>query len=511
MPSDGASARTTILRRIAVPPGDLWDDALHLAAGRIERPSGQPLGRFAHVLVPAALTLLTGALGLGRPALWTDELATWGIATTPWSQFWPVLRYVDAVLAPYYAFMHVWVDLVGDSDVALRVPSLLAMVAAAALVGAIGNEVSGRRVGLLGGTAFALLAATSRFAAEARPYAMAVLFACLATWLLLRAWRAPSAGRWVAYGVAVAVLGWVQLVALLLVAGHAWVLLAWRRAQWRPFVLAAAGGFAANAAVVVYGYRQRSQVAYIESVDLRTIDVFTAVLFGGGVVAILMVALGLFSLPLRQPSSVFAAWAVVPTVALLLVGLVQPMFLPRYLVFTAPGWALLAGAALARLRPAWAVAVLVLLAGLVAPAQAQMRGPAGHGQDTRELALVVGSAVQPGDGIVYADVEQVGDWTARDAIAHYLPPAYRPQDVLAMTPPRTGGLLLATQCPDVPACIGTRARLWVVRTGTLPDPLAGLGPSKEDFVRTHYRVVQVWYPAGLTVAILERITNQEGA
>jgi mannosyltransferase len=495
---------TAMLRTVPARATDLWDDLLHLADRVPDDSIETPVRRWAHSLIPAALTCLLAAIGLGRPSLWTDELATWGMATTPWSEFWPVLRYVDAVLAPYYVLMHVWVDVFGDSDVSLRTPSVLAMTAAAGLIGAIGNRLSGRSAGLLAGTVFAFLASTSRFAAEVRPYAFAVLAACVATWLLVRAWDRPTFVRWAAYALALAVLGWLHLVAILLVAAHAWTVVAWKRGVWRPFAVAAAAGMASTIAVVMYGMDQRHQVAYIPRVGVDTFVPYGEVLFGTVAVTIVLVVLGMFGLPLRFPTAVFAAWAVLPAVALIGVSLFLPMFLPRYLVYTTPGWALLAGVTLARFRPAWAIAATVLLAALAAPTQLHLRGPGGHGQDTRELATVVGSGVRLGDGIVYADDEPVGSWTARDSIAHYLPAAYRPRDVLALQPQRTGGRLLATECPDISACLNGNQRLWVVRTAVLSDPLAGLGQSKEDLLRTQYELDQVWYPSGLTVALLER-------
>jgi hypothetical protein len=44
----------------------------------------------------------------------------------------------------------------------------------------------------------------------------------------------------------------------------------------------------------------------------------------------------------------------------------------------------------------------------------------------------------------------------------------------------------------------------VVRLGTLDDPLAGIGPDKEDLLRQDYRVNRIWYPAGITIALLQR-------
>jgi mannosyltransferase len=498
-------ATTALLRPVDTPSRDLWDDLLRLA-GRVEYVTTTQtlVRRWAYWLVPAMLTALITAIGLGRPGLWTDELATWGMATTPWSQFWPVLRYVDAVLAPYYAFMHGWVAIFGDSDIALRMPSSLAMAGAAALIAAIGHRLVGANAGLLAGVVFALLPSTSRFAAEARPYAFTVLAACAATWLLLRAWDRPSTPRWVGYAVAVAALGLLHMVGLLLIAAHAWAVLAWRREAWWRFAVAAAAGVAAILPMLVYGAQQRHQVAYIPPVSFSSFLTYGDVLFGGLALTLLVVGLALFSLPLRFPSAVFASWAVVPTAALVVVSLALPMFLPRYLVYTTPGWSLLAGVTLARLRPVWMVAAAVVLAAIAVPVQVQQRTAGGHDQATAQLGTLLAEQARPGDAIVYADDEPVGAWTARDAVAHYVPAAVRPHDVLATHPPRTDGLLLATECPDVATCIGDPERLWVVRIGNLTDPFAGIGAAKQDVLSRQYRVRQVWYPTGLTLALLQR-------
>ncbi|MGE5827815.1 MAG: glycosyltransferase family 39 protein [Micromonosporaceae bacterium] len=498
-------ADTTVLLRPTDAPGrDPWDDLLRLAR-LVEATTTRSLARrWMHWLAPLVLAGLIGAVALGGPGLWTDELATWGMATTPWHEFWPVLRYVDGVLAPYYVLMHAWVSVFGDSDIALRAPSLLAMAASAGLIGVIGARLGGRRTGLLAGVVFALLPSTSRFAAEARPYALTVLAACVATVLLMQAWQRPNLGWWAAYAAAIAVLGWLHVVALLLVVGHAWSVAAWKRAQWWRFLPAVAAGIAASAPILIYGVRQRHQVAYIPRIGLGTVLPYGQVVFGALLVAIVVVALALFSLPLRFPTAVFTAWAVAPAAALGVVSLALPMFLPRYLIYTTPGWALLAGACLARLRPQWRIATVAVLAVVAVPAQLQMRTPGGHEQATRQLAGVIAAASRPGDGVIYADDEPIGGWTMRDTIAHYLTPSQRPADVLATHPPRTAGLLLATECSDVVACVAGRPRLWVVRIGTLADPLAGIGVTKHDLLSREYTVDRVWYPRGLTIAVLER-------
>jgi mannosyltransferase len=76
--------------------------------------------------------------------------------------------------------------------------------------------------------------------------------------------------------------------------------------------------------------------------------------------------------------------------------------------------------------------------------------------------------------------------------------------VLQTRPPRTGGVLFASECPDVAACLGATPRLWVVRVGRQPDPLTGIGPTKEGVLRRRFQLTQLWYPKGLTLALLER-------
>jgi mannosyltransferase len=496
---------TTVLLRPAPEwTRDLWDEVVRIAKRADGAPRRALWWRSATWLIPAAVTGAVATVGLGRPGLWTDELATWGMATAPWSQFWPVLRYVDAVLAPYYAFMHMWIWVFGSSDIALRAPSLLAMMGSAAIIGALGRRLFGRSQGIVGGIVFAVLPSTSRFAAEARPFALTAFVACVATWLLLRASQRPSRARWFWYGLSVVVLGWLHVVALLLLAAHALTMMSWRRDAWARFAIAAAVACVASVPLLIFGVFQRNQVAYIPRVGLDTSVQYGQVLFGGVAIGIVVVVLALFSLPLRFPAAVLTSWAIVPPAALVVVSLALPMFLARYLVFTTPAWALLVGVALVRWRIGLACLGIVVLAALGLPAQLQQRTPGGHGQATRQIAEVLRAQEQPGDAIVYADDEPGGSWTLRDAVARYVPADVLPHDALAVTSPRHAGKLLATECPDPQLCLNDAERVWVVRLGTLDDPLTGVGTDKEDLLRQDYQVTRIWYPAGITMALLQR-------
>lgn len=510
-----AAVLETTTRVLRLPPPDPaavdpWGERVSAAADGPPRASGSWL-RMACWLAPAMVTAVLGAVGLTRPALWTDELATWGMATTPWHEMWPVLRWVDAVLAPYYTLMRTWSELAGTGDLALRLPSLAAMAGAAAVVGALGARLAGHRAGLLAGLVFAVLPATSRFAQEARPYAFTALLATVATYLLVLALDRPGWARWAGYAAAAALLGLFHVMAMLLLVGHCWVVLCWHRPALRRWLAATAAAAVPLLPVVWLGYRQRNQAAHITEVGLfQSTPAYLTTVLGGVTVGLVVVGLALFSLPLRHPAGIFLAWAAVPLATLVLVSFLAPMFLPRYLLFTLPAWALLAGAALARLRPPFAVAALLTVALLGYPAHAAVRRADGHGEATRDLAAIITEQAQPGDGVVFADSEPGGSWTTRDTLAHYVPAQRRPRDLLLVQPPRTTGQLLAGECADVPRCLAGTERVWVVRLGRLDDPLLGVGPAKEVALRTGYRAQRLWHPTGMTLVLLVRQPDRRG-
>ena len=476
---------------------DPWGEHLAAPAVPAERPR-----RWVWA-VPGLAMLVIGAIGLSGPAVWTDELQTWGMSASAWHQMWPVMRWVDAVLAPYYTLAWAWTRLFGDSDVALRLPSLLAMAGTAALVGALGARLANARAGLLAGLVLAVLPASSRFAQEARPYALTTFAATLATLLLVRAVDRPAVGRLAGYAAAVALAGLMNEIAILLLAAHAWYVLAFHRRTFGRWLGTALIAVLPVLPLLWFGYRQRHQVAFIERAGFYSFEPFTRVVVGGAAVAVLVALLALFALPLRRPAALFTAWAVVPTTALVLVSLAVPMFLPRYLVFTLPAWALLAGRTIGRFPAHWTAAALAAVLALGISAQLTIRQPDGHeGQGTRDAAAVLTALATPADGVVYALSEPGGGWTTRDLVAHYVPADHRPTDVLAVRAPRTDGQLLAGECAFVARCLGHPARVWVVRLGSLADPLDGLGAAKESALRVQYRVREVWRPHQMTVALL---------
>ncbi|MGE3288408.1 MAG: glycosyltransferase family 39 protein [Dehalococcoidia bacterium] len=449
-------------------------------------------------LLPAALAGVLGLLGASAPALWADELATWGAVTAPSAGLWAQLGEIDAVLAPYYLLMRGWTALAGTSDLALRLPSVLGTAAAAGLTGALGTRLAGTRTGLVAGALFAILPGTSRYAQEARPYALAVCAAVAATILLVRAMERPGAARWSAYAAAVAVLGLLHVVALLLLPAHG-IAVALARRGVIAWLASAVAGCLPVLPLLWLGVRQRAQIDWIPAVAADRLTTTPSQVFGTTLIGGLVIGLGLLAVSLRAPAAVPTLWALVPAAGLLAASAVLDLWLGRYLLFTVPAWALLAALALRGTTVARAAAVLACVGVLALPAQLDLRAPDGHDQATRELAAVVATQYLPGDVVVHGTSTRGEDRVSRDLVERYVPADRRPVDVLLARPLRTDGLR-ATECTG---CLGTPPRIWLVRSGERADPLGGLDEAKRAALAP-YRAERVWHLTGLTLALLVR-------
>ncbi|MBZ4018156.1 hypothetical protein CCS38_20955, partial [Streptomyces purpurogeneiscleroticus] len=93
---------------------------------------------------PCALALALGLWGIRRQgSIWRDEVVTYDMAHRSLPELWGTLQNVDAVHGFYYLFMHALFDVLGGGVVTLRLPSVLAMTAAAAGVALLGARVAG--------------------------------------------------------------------------------------------------------------------------------------------------------------------------------------------------------------------------------------------------------------------------------------------------------------------------------------------------------------------------------
>ena len=151
--------------------------------------------RYAPPAAAAAAMTAAGLWGLTRDsAMGNDEVATRWAALLSLRQLAHLLRHVDAVHGLYYLLMHGWMA-VGTSPTVMRIPSVIAMAAAAALLAILGRRLTGSGwAGFFSGLIMALTPIITYYAQTARSYAL--VFACVlaATLALLHAMAAEQAG-----------------------------------------------------------------------------------------------------------------------------------------------------------------------------------------------------------------------------------------------------------------------------------------------------------------------------
>ena len=135
---------------------------------------------------------LTIRLASIRSSLWLDEFSTlWAVE----AGFGDMLRRVPVVMGQspfYYVFAWASIHLFGESEVALRLPSLLAVAGASVVIGYAAKELGGRKAAAWASGLFWLSYTAIWASVDARPYGLAFLFAAIA---MLGFIRVCTAGR----------------------------------------------------------------------------------------------------------------------------------------------------------------------------------------------------------------------------------------------------------------------------------------------------------------------------
>jgi mannosyltransferase len=387
----------------------------------------------AVAVLPSVLACVVYLWALGAPALWLDEAATARESARSLSGLLGFLAHRDAGLGAYYLAMWAWTSM-GDAEWWLRFPSAMAMAVGAGVTADLARRWWGSTSGLVAGVLMAVSPMASRYAQEARPYALVVAVGVLSVWLLLRAVRTDRWRWWAAYAAVLTLLGLLHLVAVLIVVAHPVFVVARGRlgggagrpaglegpsgsgarrepggggasgvggvggpGGWWRWAIATTLGLVPPAALATVVLTQRATVAWIpaqEPGDL--VDAFVA-MAGSVPFLVLLAALAVVGVRPDPLTAALLVWLVAPPLLLFGVGALMPAFLPRYLLASAPALVLLAAARLAR-RKLWTVPVVAVVAAAVAwTPLVGMRAPAGHGPDLRAAARVVAAECRTGD------------------------------------------------------------------------------------------------------------------
>ena len=500
------------------------------------------------VVVPAAAELIVGGYRIGVPSLWRDEAATISGSQRPVAAILAMMGNEDAVHGPYYLLMHPVIAVGGISATTLRLPSLVAMCLAVALTAALGRRLArdsglpgAPAVGLVAGLTLAAVPLTTRYAQEARPYALATLCAVLATYLLVRAVDRPRPRWWTLYAAALLLTGMFNLFAAALAVAHG-ASLAWASrtpagaaaqsqttagqvtaATVRCWLAACAAAAVLLAPVAYLSAGQSAQLNWVRRPDPSTVATLLRDFSGAGVLIPVVAALALLGC-LAGPSirrgggltlgTVTLPWLVLPPAILVAVSFAHPVYVERYVLFCLPALAVLTSAGLVWLAaatrrglagrglaarglggrradalavvPSAALAVVIVVA--VAGPQREIRQPDARADDLRAVASVIAARERPGDAVLYLprDAALVG--------VAYPAPFRKLRDIGLGTSPVASATLRGRAAP--PGVVAARLRgvrrVWTVQWAE-PLSRATAAPASLTRLLTSMRVVGRWH------------------
>ena len=412
-------------------------------------PSLQPHrpGRWRDPLAIAALAAVVSGAGACRPSLWFDEGATISAsASRTLPQLWLLLSRIDAVHGLYYLLMHGWFMVFPPTEFWSRVPSCLAVGAAAAGTVVFTRQFSGRATAVCAGVIYALLPRTTWAGVEARSYALSGTAAVWLTVLLIAAVRRNRPWLWLSYALVLMLSVLVNLNLALLVVVYAAMLPALRpgkaAAIW--WAVSSAVAIAVMTPFMVFAHGQIYQVAWIFPLNWHNVvDIVQHQYFENSVpfailAGLVMLTAGVFRLggavgpggDIRRLLLVCAVWMVLPTaVSVIYSAVSKPVYFPRYLFFTAPAMAAVLGVCIVTVtRKRWAViSLLVVFAVAAAPNYlfSQRTRYAKEGWDYSQVADVVAAHAVPGDCLLIDNTVYWAPGPIRALVATR-PAAFRP-------------------------------------------------------------------------------------
>lgn len=386
-------------------------------------------------------TLFYSGMAMWRPSFWTDEAATISAVRRTITDLYALLANIDAVHGAYYTLMLGWTGLFGFSEVSLRLPSLIAVSCAAVLFFELGRKVVGTSYGLVATALLILLPRTQYVATDARSYALTLLGAVAATYLLVSIRERPAAAKWCGYALVGFFTVSLSFYCVLLVFAHALtvVLDSRLRQEWRRLLASSAGWVAPALFIGGIASQQQFQISWIREVgpafpyEFFFLQFFADGYFilGGDIIptptpgenwsmtalaVVLWIAAFVSAIAIRRHFLLRLAipWLLLPPAVVIGGSLLTggDYYLPRYLTFVLPSMALLAAAPVLALsgpsnlrapyrRPLICVAVAAVFL-VCMPSYLGQRTQFGRDpqDDFRFVARAVEELGRPGDSFV---------------------------------------------------------------------------------------------------------------
>lgn len=387
------------------------------------------------------ITVVIHAAWSWVPSFWFDEAATLRLARLPWDRFLQFIGERDAVHASYAALMHVWIPVFGESELSVRLPSILATGLAAVGVFLITEKVGGTSRGALAAAVvFAFLPRVLIQTVEARSYMISTALLVGGALLVLTAKTAGKAFVWCLYVATTTLAIWFFAYAALVL--PALVLLGDDPskpvpARLRRLILTGGLPAALSLPLAFVMLRQQGQVSWLDTQTLNLYTVLSEPFFNWAVwlavafAVVVIVSVTRKTFPPMRAVLPFWTWLALPAIVLLLITvLYQPIFTPRYITVSSPAVAIILGLAIGRWSRKLVFAIGAGWALLAVPSWVASRLPESKpgGVNLRAVAEFIEHHAEDGDAFILGNTGP-GPLRPRAAIAAYPSAFMNLQDV----------------------------------------------------------------------------------
>jgi mannosyltransferase len=397
------------------------------ARPKISKLDSRPALRWTGLALIAAFAAHIRTHELTRRSFWLDEGVSAEIARLRWSQFFLVLWHREANMALYYALLHFWMKL-GSGEAFVRGLSVLFGVATVPVIYALGRRLFGSAAGLIAAWLLAINAYAVFFSQEARSYALAIFLVSLSSWLLARNLQQPAAARWLAYAIVSALAVYAHIFAALVIFAQAASLLWLRggRFAWRDYArslrwivyltvplavaIAKIGGAPVNWIAPTSAHEVWNFINGITGLGGKWLVILDALALSVAAVA----ATRAWRASKRSPEvwnyALVLSWLVLPAVLTVLVSLIRPFFLSRYLIVCLPAAMLGVAAGVMRVHPRplrWLLGAAISLLSILATHTYLHRGNDVYHEDWRSVTAYILDHAQPGDGIFFTPLARM--------------------------------------------------------------------------------------------------------
>jgi mannosyltransferase len=392
---------------------------------------------------PAALAAVVCLIGLTGRHLGFDEGATASIAAQHGAALWRAIAHDGGHMSGYYLLMHVLIGVFGKGLFVLRLPSVIATVATAALIAVIAERLyADRRVTLAAGVLAAVSLPLVYWGQTARGYAAMVAFVCAGFVAFIALVdpagdTRPGRGPWLGYVGAMTLAMYCSFVAVLVIPAQLLVILA-RRGAARRYGAALVALAVLCVPLAVLAVRRGSGQLFWVQPPSRMVDTqvlqsltsaglqpvfhhsFTTKALMWATLAAVAALVADTSRRWRRGEAVWGtalvlSWCVLPAALTFVYSVLkQPIFVPRNVLMSTPAVALAFAPALADRRWPRYFAPALLVAVLAARAIPVVRAASVSPEPWQSVTDGVLAQARPGDCVAFYPAD------ARMAFQYYV-------------------------------------------------------------------------------------------